>query len=80
MLLVTGNKGSMDFSENILGIRCIVCFPWVDPRGTDLNLRGHGTGLVFPFFPAGKASCLLPETTSDIPTGFGRVLVSGISL
>ena len=57
---------------------------WVDPRGTDLNQGGHGTVLAFPFFPAGKASCFLSETTSldhgDIPTGFGRLLVSGISL
>ena len=28
--------------------------PWVDLRGTDLNPRGHGTVLVFPFFPAEK--------------------------
>ena len=36
------------------------------------------------FFPAGGYSCLVLETTSldhtNIPTGFGQVLVSGILL
>ena len=57
--------------------------PWVDPReptGTQAEWYNFGISV----FPAGKGSCLVLETTSldqgDIPTGFVRVLVSGISL
>ena len=44
---------------------------------------GNGTFLVLLFFPPGEGSCLYLETlldTGDIPTGFDRMLVSGLSL
>ena len=46
--------------------------------------RRGGVQCWYFFFPAGGYSCLVLETTSlyhrNIPTGFGQVLVSSISL
>lgn len=50
----------------------IICFP-----GMSTGTEGEWYSFVSSFFPAGKGSCLVWETTlldhGDIPTGFGRI-------
>ena len=65
----------------------ISCFPVGRPPGQPRRTHGNPGGIVqfvISFFPAGKGSCLVLETTylyhRDIPPGFVCVLVSGISL
>ena len=57
--------------------------PWGRP-GKLTGVQGEWYRFGISFFSAGEGSCLVLETTSldhgDMPTGFVRVLISGISL
>ena len=45
-----------------------------------LGTQGKWYSFGIPFFPAGNGSCLVLEPRGHTDTGFGPVLISGISL